>query len=269
MYARLITSLVAGVCAAIGSAAEPGWLPIAARPLDWVDSLPLLTKQRSALVLDTPLATLVRGFVPALPRRFGLSEAQIRAQVAELMEALSSRDKVDLEIEWLVGSEQPVDFSRSTSQENGIVRSSYKVAGTGITRTMIADDEESAIFIHLIADKPGALSFRVGLSGSNLRIEDRRQLVQPARTPTSPGAHVWVLPFESDVTQAGDSIIVRGEGEALILLTGATGSEATRPLAGTLARLGKRFDPDHNPPDPAKIWHGVLANHLKPAENSP
>lgn len=246
-------------------------MEINAKPRLWPDSLPLLTKQRSVLVLDMPVATHLRGFdVPSL-RKPGLTEPQIRAQIAGLFETLQAQEHVDLKIEWLAGDEQPVDFTRSILPANGVVRSSYRLGGTRITRTVIADEEEPAIFIHLIADKPGALSFRVLLGGANLRIEDRRQLVQPviADAPASIGAHVWVIPFESDVTPDGDSIVVRGEGEAMILLTYAAARETTQPLAETLARLGKRYDPDHNPPDPAKIWHGVLADHLKSAENSP
>jgi hypothetical protein len=274
MKTRLITSLIAASCLALASAAEPGWVKIDAKPLDWPDALPLPTKQRSALVLDMPSATHLRGFVGPSPRKPGLTEPQIRAQVAGLIETLAAPAKVELKIEWLAGDEQPVDFTRSILPADRVVRSSYRLGGTRITRTVIADEEERAIFIHLIADKPGALSFRVILSVSGEgepKIEDRRQLVRTAAAaqPASIGVHVWVLPFESDVAPDGDSIIVRGEGEALILLTYATASETTKPLAETLARLGRRHDPDHNPPDPAKIWHGVLANHLKSAENSP
>jgi len=269
MNGRLLTSIVIGYCLALGSAAEPSWVKIDGKPLDWPDSLPLLTKQRSVLVLDTPMATHLRGFILPSARKSGLTEPQIRTQIAELVETLPTQERVDLKIEWLTGDEQPVDFTRSILPENGVIRSSYRIGGTRVTRTVIADEEESAIFIHLLADKPGALSFRVQLGGEKPQIEDRRQLVRSANAPAGLGVHVWVIPFESDVTPDGDSIIVRGEGEALVLLTYAAASETTPLLAETLARLGKRYDPGHVPPDPSKIWHGVLATHLKSAENSP
>ncbi len=44
-------------------------------------------------------------------------------------------------------------------------------------------------------------------------------------------AHLWVVPFESDVAPDGKSIIVRGEGQALILLSYAPGPDAAKPLA--------------------------------------
>ena len=274
MNGRLFTSMGLASCLALAAAAEPGWVNIEAKPLDWPDSLPLRMKQRSALVLDMPSATHLRGFVVPSPLKLGMTELHVRAQVAALMESLSAPAKVELKIEWLAGDEQPGDFTRSLLPGSGIVRSSYRLGGSRITRTVIADEGESAVFIHLIADKPGMLAFRVILNGSGEgepKIEDRRQLVRPAATgqPAGTGAHVWVLPFESDVAADGSTIVVRGEGEAMILLTYAAAREPTQPLAETLARLGRRYDPDHNPPDPAKIWHGVLANHLKSAENSP
>ena len=177
-------------------------------------------------------------------------------------------------IEWLFGDSKPVGFKRTFQPLAGIARSTHQIGSTTITRTVIAAEEEDAVFIHLIADQPGALSFRVtfGISGEGeAKIEDRRRFVRPAVAdqPDSLGAEVWVLPFESDVATEDDSIAVRGEGEAMILIAYAAARETTLPLAETLARLGKRYDPGHLPPDPSKIWHGVLANHLKSAENSP
>ena len=274
MQTRLTASLLLAFCLNIASGAEPGWVEITARPRDWPDSLPLLTERRSAFVLDMSTASHVRGFDVSSPRKPALTEAGIREQVGGLLEKMPWQEKVDLKIDWLKGEEQPVEFTRSFLPENGIARSSYRLDSAKITRTVITDETESAIFIHLIADKPGALSFRVILSVSGAgepEIVDRRQMVRQANAgvPGSIGAHVWVLPFESDVAPDGNSIVVRGEGEALIILTFATGSESGEPLAQTLTRLGNRYDPGHLPADPSKIWHGVLAGHLKSIENSP
>ena len=274
MDVRFAISSALAFCLTLASGAEPGWVEISAKPRDWPDSLPLLTERRSAFVLDMPSASFVRGFAVPSPRKPALNEVGIREQVGGLLEKMPWQEKVELKIDWLMGEEQPVDFTRSFLPENGIVRSSYRLGGAKITRTVIADETESAIFIHLISDKPGALSFRVILSVSGEgepKIEDRRQLVRAAdaSVPGSLGAHVWVLPFESDVAPDGNSIVVRGEGEALVILTFAAGSDATHSLAETLTRLGNRFDPGHSPADPTKIWQGVLAGHLKSVENSP
>ncbi|MES2920294.1 MAG: hypothetical protein V4819_02030 [Verrucomicrobiota bacterium] len=274
MNAPLITSIGLASCLALASAAEQGWVKIDAKHLDWPDSLPLLTQRHWVQVLDMPLMTHVRGFIRPSPKRRASGDPEIRTQVAELIEALPAQEKVDLKIEWLAGDPKPVDFKRTFHPVAGIARSSHRIGNTTITRTVLAAEEENAVFIHLIADQPGALSFRVtfGVSGEgDVKIEDRRQIVRPAAVdrPGSLGGHVWVLPFESDVATEGDSIAVRGEGEALILITWAAGSEATPSLTGTLARLGNRYDAGHVPPDPGKIWHGVLENHLKSTKNSP
>ena len=274
METRLTASLLLALSLTFVTGAEPGWVEISAKPRDWPDSLPLLTERRSAFVLDMPTASHLRGFAVSSPRKPALTEAGIREQVAGLLGKMPWQEKVDLKIDWLMGEERPVEFLRSFLPENGIARSSYRLDSAKITRTVIADETESAIFIHLISDKPGALSFRVILSvskGGEPTIVDRRQLVIPPSpdAPGSLGAHVWVLPFESDVAPDGNSIVVRGEGEALVILTFATGSEAGKPLAETLTRLGNRYDPGHLPADPSKIWHGVLAGHLKTIENSP
>lgn len=262
-------SLALTVCAV---AAEPRWTQITAAPHLWEDSLPLLTARRSLLVLDQPMLTHVRGWVHPSPRKHGLAEPEIRAQVAGIFEALPAQEKVDLRIEWLTDGLKPVDFSRSACGD-GMVRSSCRLGKTTFIRTVLVSEEEDAVFIHLLADQPGALSFRVtfGSSGEgNPEITDRRQFVRAATDkPAGIGSHVWVLPFESDVATEGTAIAVRGEGEALILITYAAGKDGEKPLSETLSRFGNRYDPGHNPPDPAKIWRGVLDHHLKSIENSP
>ncbi len=155
----------------------------------------------------------------------------------------------ELRIDFPPGEAAATGFERFFRAPTGPVRSRYRILKTTLTRTVLV--RENVVFIHLIADQPGALSLRVMLDGA--RIEDRRQLISPA-------AHVWVLPFESDVATEGQSISVTGEGEALVIWVFGEGEHAA-----TLARLGARHDPGHNPPNPAKIWAGVSAS----VENSP
>lgn len=155
----------------------------------------------------------------------------------------------ELLIDFPPGEAPATGFERFFQAHTGQVCSRYRILRTTLTRTVRV--QENVVFIHLIADQPGALSFRVTLEGA--RIEDRRQLISPV-------AHVWVLPFESDVATEGRSISVTGEGEALVIWVFGAGGRAA-----TLARLGARHDPGHNPPNPAKIWAGVSAS----GENSP
>jgi hypothetical protein len=274
MITRLTAIIALATTLASGIEAEPEWVKIHAKPSGWPDSLPLLTQQQSLLVLEMPAAIHLRGFAVASRRHPGRTELQFREQAAGLIETLSSQKKVDLKIEWLPTKEAPVDFTRAIQPERGITRSSHRLDGSKITRTVVVDEAARTVFIHLLSDKPGTLSFRVILSVSGEgepEIEDRRQLVRPAAAGASNslGAHVWVLPFESDVAPDGNTIVVRGEGEALIILTFATGEAATQRLAETLERLGNRYDPGHRPADPSKIWQGVAAGHFKSIENSP
>ena len=173
----------------------------------------------------------------------------VQDRVAQMWLRARQPSEIELRIDFPPGEAAATGFARFLHAGTRSVRSRYKILRTTLTRTVRVQD--GVVFIHLIADKPGALTFRVTLDKA--RIEDRRQLISPA-------AHVWVLPFESDVAGDGSSISVSGEGEALVLWVFGTGERAT-----TLARLGARHDPGHNPPDPAKIWAGVCAS----AENSP
>ena len=254
-------------CLGCAAADEVAWLKIAAEPSAWSDASITANSQRVAFVLDSPAQTQLRGFVLAAPLARAVTELEMRGQVADFFKILPRQDEVELKIDWLNLEGGVAGFTRAFCPTDGRIRSVHKLGNTTITRTVIAARADDAIFIHLIADQPGALAFRVTLGGAaaaDARIEDRRQLILPAGKGRL-AAHVWVLPFESDVASEGHSISVRGEGEALIVWDDAVG----KPLAATLSQLGTRYDPGHSPPDPAKIWHGVLANHLKSAENSP
>lgn len=246
-------------------AKEP--LAIRAPSLSWADSLPLLMKERSALVLDAALQTQLQGYVMPWPQKQALTEQDIRAQVDETFPKLPAGGHVDLKIEYL-STEKATSFSRSILPAEGIIEGICRVGGAKITRTVLADKENDLILVHLLADKPGALSFRINLviNGVNPpKIENRKELIIPAGDGTGGlGAHVWVIPFESDVTPDGNAIIVRGEGEAMILFT-----YGTKNIGNALIQLGNRYDPGHTPPDPIKIWHGMLEDKMKSVENSP
>ncbi len=245
------------VCLGCVCADEAGWVKIDAATAAWSDALVVADPHRAALVLDSPGQTQLRGFIPPADG--------IGRQVADFLQILPRQEEVGLRIDWLDKSEV-ADFTRSLhSKDARVVRSAHRVGRTTITRTVTCGDE--AIFVHLIADQPGALSFRVTLLGSReseVRIEDRRQLILPADAGRLAG-HVWVLPFESDVATGGRSITVRGEGEALIVWNFAAG----KPLDATFAKLGDRYDPGQVPSDPTKIWRGVLESLRKSTENSP
>ena len=259
--------LTLAACLSCASAEDTEWLKITAEPATWSDALVVANPRQAAFVLDSPAQTRLRGFVPASPLARVFAENEIRRQVADFFAILPRPDEVGLKIDWLDKDGRAAGFTRSIHPKHGRIRSVQRVGQTTITRTVIAAGDEAAIFIHFIADQPGALSFRVTLGGppaAEARIEDRRQLILPAGADHL-AAHVWVLTFESDVASEGNSITVRGEGEALIVWNFAAG----KTLDTTLANLGARYDPGHLPPNPAKIWQGIQRTLGKSTENSP
>ncbi|MBC8003782.1 MAG: hypothetical protein H7X97_14455 [Opitutaceae bacterium] len=154
----------------------------------------------------------------------------------------------------------PDDAKTSHMAAAGMVRSVIRTADVTITRTIVAPKNGHMVLIHLLANKPGSLSFRVsGESSPKPRVENRRELLFP-----SPGDHgqtgwrVTVWPFEADVSPGTDSIVVRGEGEALIVWSFSRAGNPANPIPDVWPDLAKRYDPDANPPNPAKIWHGLF-----------
>lgn len=226
--------------------------------IDWTAAHPVPSPGRTLLLLDTPDRTALRVF----PN--WKSDAP---QVAGGPPATEIH--ADLTLHWL-NREAPTDFQRSVQPATGIVRSSCRMGGAKITRTVLVDPADGTVFIHLLADMPGALSFRVSLAASGAvepRIEERREIALASADGMA--ARVRVVPFESDVAPDGQSIVVRGEGEALIVLGCSTAPDAVKSLAAYWQKLAARLDPGRTPPDPARIWHELLEHRRKSVENSP
>lgn len=166
---------------------------------------------------------------------------------------------ITFRIDWLNQTPPPKEFS--VKIEHGISESTHLLGSTHITRTILASEKDDAIFIHFLADKPGDLAFRATLvppaGKGEITIEDRRELVwNPDETPEK--ARAWVIPFESDVESEGSAIVLRGEGECLLILNFADRDSNEKPLADTWKRLANSHDPGSNPPDPTKIWQSVF-----------
>lgn len=260
----VLTSLIL-LAPSVSTAVENGrWASVPGAAEGEKNPLPVWNTRRAALVADSPAGTHLSGMLsPApLPR----AEATPDKVRDGLLEAFKPESTCKLVIEWL-GADPVKDFEREWQSGGGQTRSVCRIGNTTVTRTVLASAVDDAIFIHLHADQPGALSFRVSLPGDGVRREDRRQLVM---TPEKgPASHVWVIPFESDVEPDGHGITVRGEGEAIIVWNFSPDKSGADELGRTWTRLAERHDPGHTPPDVSKIWHGVLEQHLKSAENSP
>lgn len=245
-----------------------GWVKMRGASCRWEDSLPVDNPDRAALVLDSPARTRLRAAF--LPTPFPATPVRVSERVGELLGIFQKEKEAILTIDWLGTVPADADFARAIHLGTGMIRSTFRTGTISVARTVICSREQDAIFIHLIADQPGALSFRVTLEtgpDGKVEIADRRQLVLTPATGLA--SHLWVLPFESDVTSEGQSIMVRGEGEALIVWNYAHSDKTAGQLSLTLTQLGDRYDAGHSPPDPSKIWQGLINSHLKSQKNSP
>jgi hypothetical protein len=161
---------------------------------------------------------------------------------------------IKFRIDWLSGNETPENFKNHLVEGRSLT-STHRLGKTTVTRTILASAAADCIFIHVIADQPGVVSFSAKFVGKNpTKIHDRREIILSGKKTN---AHAWVIPFESDVHDDGKgTIFLNGEGEALIILN-LTSNLDTSPIVDTLTRLGKKFDPTHSPPSPHLIWEGV------------
>jgi hypothetical protein len=193
-----------------------------------------------------------------------LSKSGLTVRVQDSPEAtridgdFAASSTITLRIDWLNRTPAPTDFK--TAFANGIATSTHTLGTTRITRTVLVSDD--AVFIHFLADKPGDLSFRATLQGvenGGTLLENRRELAWTATEKAARKARAWVIPFESDVESDGNSIVLRGEGECLVLLDFTDTESPAQPISTTWARISAAYDPGENPPDPVKIWQAVLA----------
>jgi len=236
---------------------------------DWPQATPSGNPRLALLLLDQPSATRLRAFLhtdlnPPLADGPFISTDSLRflskpdAHTALRHAATTFPGKpaaaVEISLEWL--GEPPVRQSSYLFPASGRIVSTYRAGTTTFTRTLLTDPATGAVLLHFLADQPGALSFRATLRGPGTgptTLENRRELTHSHRDTE---ARAWILPFESDVEPAGNSILLRGEGEALVLLNFGPKS-APHPPADTLKRLAATHDPGHPHPDPSKIWNAI------------
>lgn len=243
-------------------------LPLAAEEVEPAPELadgplPAVTTAFAALVTDRPATTRIAGFYPAAPfKNANPSAPEAFARILATAPATTPHPAA-LEIEWLNQNPAPKHFGRTLDLAGGFVRSTHLLGTTHLTRTVLARAKEGVVFVHFIADKPGDVSFRASLKPpggkGEVKIEDRRELAWASPTDPAHKVRIWVIPFESDVEADGNTILLRGEGECLLIFAHTTAEDPTKPLAGTFIRLGETHDPGHVPADPSKIWQAVSA----------
>lgn len=272
MHFRLIPAIILapfliGTCLAD----ESPWLDIPASTGGWENSLPAVTSTFAMLVDDTAATTRLRAWLPPKPLApAALTADSWKTRTAELLALPASTASTRLNVEWFDGGTQVTQFNRAIQPADGSNRSTYRLGDTTITRTVLASAADRVVFLHYLADKPGALSFRVSIDGppaAEIQIEDRRQIVYSPKNGVA--ARVWMIPFESEVATEGRAISIRGEGEALVVWSFATGPGAAESLSQVWTKLAATYDPGQTLPDPIKIWQGIQAGARKSVKNSP
>jgi len=217
--------------------------------------LPLILGLFAATACASPLPEPAPERAEVAGRRLSVNVAD--SPGATLFRALPGNE-VLMKIDWLLGPETAPVFTQHGEAEPHRHRSRVRIGSTTITRTILSSAADGLIFIHLLADMPGALSFRASLAppaDGPIRVIERRQLHW--RGPPQLDlreARLWVLPFESEVEPFQAGIFLRGEGEALLILDfGADLPENTPEL------LGAKHAPGQIPADPSRIWRSISA----------
>ena len=157
-------------------------------------------------------------------------------------------------------------YERSLDLTGGIARTSFKVGGTGFVREVFASAPDDVLVMRIAADRPGAVSFKLSYGrekdasvvaeGSSCLDIFGQIMDMPANDAGEAGPHmkfagkVKVLNMGGEAIAGGNSIMVQGADEAVILVAMATDYNLSR------------LDFDHSI-DPAKR----CASQIEAAEN--
>lgn len=165
-----------------------------------------------------------------------------------------------VQLDWLDAKLAATDYRRALDFQDGTVETRFKRGGAGFIATTFVSDADDLLVIHLRANKPGFLGFRLKLKQGKrvARIEDRRVLVLEGDDGKASEVRAWIYPMESEVSPGDGEITVRGEGEALILIA-ASADPAAIPLLADRMKAHGFGGPEH--PDIFRLWHTLLDRH--------
>ncbi|MDB6077007.1 MAG: glycoside hydrolase family 95 protein [Akkermansiaceae bacterium] len=183
------------------------------------------------------------------------------------------RDLAEIRVDWLDGEQPFKDFSRTLDPAQGVVTTRFTRGTSELIGKVFISEADDLTVIHLRADKPGSLSFKIrlerpGRPEATMEVKDRRVLILRGKTNEAADApsfevRAWVFPMESEVTPAEKDISVLGEGEALVLIATAVGKEGSPALTEIGTRLQKYGFGGTEHPDISELWDGLLERHLK------
>lgn len=201
------------------------------------------------------LGTLVSGSTTTEVLRLLEAPKSPAADLAKPGAGFTGKPLGDFRFEWLDAAAPVTGCRRQLDLATGLATTTFQRGGAGFTWTTFVSRPDDLLVLHLRADKPGFLSFRIRLTHGDAKpaIEDRRILVLP-------NARAWVYPMESEVTPGDGEITVRGEGEALILVSATSDPDKMAKLPRRMNALGFG-GADH--PDISAVWHGLLERQQK------
>lgn len=108
-------------------------------------------------------------------------------------------------------------------RENGVWTTTWRSGGTGFLGEIFRARGLDLWTLHLQADLPGELGFRTGISNRGGRVAPSGRRLLTTEHEGEP-LFAWVFPMESDVVRDGAGILLRGEGQALVVV--ARGNQA-------------------------------------------
>jgi hypothetical protein len=168
-------------------------------------------------------------------------------------------------IDFLDGDLATTRYRRSLNLGEGTANAYWRRDGASFTMTTMVSDVDDVIIVHLLANMPGALGFRVRLTGPKGNSDSpvgmptgnrgELRLVGPDFT-----THAWAVPFESEVAPVKEGMAIRGEGEAMIVIS--TSKDPTKAAAAFTA-LAAKYDGRDEHPDFGKLWHSAFEAHQK------
>jgi alpha-L-fucosidase 2 len=163
------------------------------------------------------------------------------------------------------GHEGAAGYRRTLDLDRAVASVRYTVGAVTFTREVIASYPDQVIAIHLAADKPGAVTFAVGLESPHKGA--RVQVLGPAelalRGEVQKGgirfeARLRVIAEGGKVTARGDGLSIDGADSVILLLAGATNHVNYHDLsADPGARCGKTLEAIAG-----KAWPALLAAHV-------
>jgi alpha-L-fucosidase 2 len=176
------------------------------------------------------------------------------------------------------GHEQFEDYRRELNLDEAVARTSYRIGGVRFGREVIASAPDQAIAMQLTADKPGQVSFSVGLDtlhrDNSVKPGAKNELILTGRvrathngvTNTNPlrfEARLQVRADGGTVTRDGNRLVVSNANSATLILVAATSFKNFQDVSGDPAKACAKALANVRRKDWSRLRAAHLADHQK------